>query len=174
MSITDHNPFDERVLATYTSRDKVNQAYVVLRRKLGLADASMQILGPKHSKLSETLEGNSELIGQSMLILHICYASLGLVSGLLLATLLVQYGPPLFNNSPVFTYIALISPGIFIGLFIAGLRSLKPERDPINISIVESAQAGDWALVIDTDSLPVSKNAVVEEIESTGCLDIKK
>ncbi|MFW8591615.1 hypothetical protein ACOI22_12485 [Glaciecola sp. 2405UD65-10] len=169
-----NNTFDERIAATYSSVDKVKQAKAVLARKLGLKDSKIKIIEPTDAATGQKLEGNSRAIGANMLNLHVKYAAIGLGIGLLIALLLVLFGPTLTQSNPTFTFIALISPGIFIGTFYAGLRSLKPEHDIINQQTVAAKQNDYWTLLIDTDNLPVTKEAVCEEIERTDCVEVKE
>jgi len=173
MSAITNNTFDERIIATYASADKAEQAKIVLRRKLGLQDKSIEIISPNDNKTGEKLEGKSKAVGSNMLRLHLKYASIGLIVGLVAAFLLVSFGPTLTQSSPVFTYIALISPGIFIGTFYAGLRSLKPEHDQVNQQAVKAKQEDYWTLLIDTHDTSVSKEALCEEIKETSCVEIK-
>jgi hypothetical protein len=61
----------------------------------------------------------------------------------------------------MFTYIALISPGIFIGLFIAGLLGLRPDRNQIVQTVRHAIRNKQVALII---SLKQSQS--VKELEA--------
>lgn len=169
-----NNTFDDRIAATYSSVDKVKQAKAVLARKLGLKDSKIKIIEPSDTTAGRKLEGNSKAIGTNMLNLHVKYAAIGLGIGLLAALLLVLFGPTITQSNPTFTFIALISPGIFIGTFYAGLRSLKPEHDLINQQAVTAKENDYWTLLIDTENLPVTKKEVCEEIERTDCVEVRE
>ena len=73
----------------------------------------------------------------------------GLAVGLIAAFLLTQFGPALTKQNPLFTYIALISPGLFIGLFIAGLMGLRPDRNEVIQTVRHAVRYGKVALVIN-------------------------
>lgn len=173
MSAITNNMFDDRVIATYASVDKVKQAKIVLKRKLGLTDNKIEIIAPNNGVISQKLEGNSKAIGSNMLKLHVKYATIGLVVGMIAAFLLVKFGPALTQSNPMFTYIALISPGIFIGTFYAGLRSLKQEHDIVNQQAVKAKQEDYWTLMVDTQDTDISKEAICEEIKDTSCVEVK-
>ena len=72
-----------------------------------------------------------------------------LIVGLVAAFLLTQFGLALTQQNPLFTYIALISPGIFIGLFIAGLIGLRPDRNEVIQTVRHAVRYGKVALVIN-------------------------
>ncbi len=74
-----------------------------------------------------------------------------LVVGLVTAFLLTLFGPALTQQNPLFTYVALISPGIFIGLFIAGLIGLRPDRNQVIQTVRHAVRFGKVALVINLE-----------------------
>lgn len=167
------NNLDQRVAATYPSKDKATQAKVILTRKLGLNEKSIKIIEPQDDATGEKLEGSSKSVGRKMLSLHLVYPLVGLIIGMIIAFLLVSYGPLFTQNSPMFTYVALISPGIFIGVFVAGLRSLKPEHDGVNMTTVNAKQNNRWTLLVKTNNANVTKDELCEEIKQTqGVLNI--
>lgn len=168
-----NNMLDDRVAATYKTKDDINQAKLVLTRKLGLRESKVKIIAPNDNMEGAKLEGNSERVGNNMLMSHIRNTLLGFVIGMIIAFLLVQFGPALTQNNPIFTYIALISPSIFIGMFFAGFRSLKPEHDIINQHAVKAQQENYWTLLIETKDMDVTKDAICEEIQQTHCVELK-
>lgn len=168
-----NNTLDDRVAATYKTKDDINQAKLVLTRKLGLRESKVKIIAPNDNMEGAKLEGNSERVGNNMLMSHIRNTLLGFVIGMIIAFLLVQFGPALTQNNPIFTYIALISPSIFIGMFFAGFRSLKPEHDIINQHAVKAQQENYWTLLIETKDMDVTKDAICEEIQQTHFVELK-
>jgi hypothetical protein len=167
------NILDDRVAATYKTQDDIKQAKIVLTRKLGLQDSKIKIIAPSDNMEGVKLEGKSKKVGNNMLMSHVRNTLLGFLLGMAIAFLLVQYGPALAQNNPMFTYIALISPGIFIGMFFAGFRSLKPEHDIINQQAVKAQQENYWTLLVETKDMDISKDAICEEIEHTQCVELK-
>ncbi len=172
MSNITNNLGDSRIAAIYSSQDGVEQAKAIILRKLGLPESKVKIIRPSDEQTSRKLEGKSQPIGKKMLNLHFVYGFYGLLVGMGLAFLLVEFGPDFTTQNPFFTYIALISPGLFIGLFIAGLLSLKPQRDRLNQDVVAHKNNNDWTLVIDTTQTQYSKEDVVSEIEHTRAITI--
>ena len=167
------NMLDHRVAATYKTKDDIKQAKIVLTRKLGLPESKIKIIAPSDDMQGAKLEGKSKKVGNNMLMSHVRNTLLGFLIGMVIAFLLVQYGPALTQNNPMFTYIALISPSIFIGMFFAGFRSLKPEHDIINQHAVKAQQENYWTLLVESKDLDISKEAICEEIEHTHCVEVK-
>ncbi len=165
---------DKRVAAIYLSKEQVLSASAVIRRRLGLPERKVKVISPNESKPERKLEKRSEKVGANMFNLHYFYGALGLVIGMVIAYLLVTFGPVWTQQNPVFTYIALISPGLFVGLFIAGFLSLKPEHDPINQETIEKQDEGKWTLVVDTEDTSCSRDDVVKEMETTEVVEIQK
>lgn len=166
------NPLDDRVTASYSTHDDAKQAKAVLMRKLGLSDTSITLIEPNDTTPSRKLEGKSAPIGKKMLLLHLKYPAIGLLVGMIIAFLLVQFGPAFAQKSPMFTFIALISPGIFIGAFYAGFRSLKPEHDLVNQDVVESTEKNQWSLLIGTEQTDISKEEICEELKHTNYVNM--
>jgi len=164
---------DERIVATYASHDSLAQAKSVLKTKLGLPDSSINIIKPDDKASGDKLEGSPQKIGQKMWHIHLLYSLVGLIVGMICAFILVQFGPSLAQQNPMFTYIALISPGIFIGVFVAGLQSLKPQHDRANMQAVESKKEGLWTLVIDTQKSSISREDIVSEVKHTHYENLK-
>jgi hypothetical protein len=169
-----HTQFDNRILATYSSFDRVFRAKTVLKTKLGLPESSLDLIKPKESDFEGKLEGSPRKIGINLLRTHLLSASVGLAIGMVIAFLLVEFGPAFTRNSPLFTYIAFISPGLFIGVFWAGLRGLKPEHDVINQDAVEARNNAYWTLVVETENVSISKADIVEEIKQTDCSEVTR
>lgn len=165
---------DNRIAVIYHSRDELERAKTIVLKKLGIAEHKIEVIEPLDHGTSEKLEGKSKPIRESIFKLHITFGVLGLIIGMGLAFLLVEFGPAFTATNSMFTYIALISPSLFIGLFIAGLFSLKPQHDQVNMSVVEHKNAKDWILLVDTTGANVTKEDVYQEVEYTPTIAIHK
>ncbi|MBF7073424.1 hypothetical protein ISG33_08450 [Glaciecola sp. MH2013] len=170
MSVVITNAFDHRIAAVYDEREKIEEARSLLKKRFNLDEKNIKILKPNESSVSAKLEGESAAIGKQMISDHFLYAFASFVFGMLVAVLLVGFGPAMFSNNPLFTFVALISPGIFMGVFYAGMRSLKPERDTINQAALKANNENNWTLLIDVEAVNVSKQKIVDEIKQTKAL----
>lgn len=138
-----------QVAAVFASKQKVQEALDVVQDRTSIDASQVEIVEAGDPKMSEKLERNSADIGKSMWSSHLALGSAGVTVGLVVAFLLTQFGPALTQLNPLFTYIALISPGLFIGLFIAGLIGLRPDRNEIIQTVRHAVRYGKVALVIN-------------------------
>lgn len=174
MSDISMNVTDTRIAAVYSSKDAVMQAKAVVMRKLGLSERKIKVIAPHESHVSEKLEGKASKVKSQMWSLHVTWGLLGFVIGMIVAYFLSSSGPMWAQQNVGFTYLALVSPGLFIGLFIGGFLSLKPERDTVNQEVVKGNEENHWTLVVDTDDTPIERNDVLDEIEQTRVESISK
>ena len=138
-----------QVAAVFASKQKVQEALDVVQDRTSIDASQVEIVEAGDPKMSEKLEQNSADIGKSMWSSHLALGSTGVAVGLVVAFLLTQFGPALTQLNPLFTYIALISPGLFIGLFIAGLIGLRPDRNEVIQTVRHAVRYGKVALVIN-------------------------
>jgi len=134
----------------------------------------IKVIAPKENNVSEKLEGKASKVKSEMWSLHVICGLLGFIGGMVLAYYLTTFGPQWAQQNTGFTYLALVSPGLFIGLFIGGFLSLKPERDTVNQEVVKGNEDRNWTLIVDTENTPLERNDVLEEIEQTRVESITK
>lgn len=70
------------------------------------------------------LEGESKELGKMMWYLYFIFGGVGLLIGMIVVYVLVEFGFVFMQNNLLFIYIVMVSLGIFIGLFVVGLLSL--------------------------------------------------
>lgn len=140
-----------QVAAVFPSKRKVQEVLEIVQEETSVEASQIEIIEAGDPNMSEKLERNSASIGKSMWSSHLLLGSVGLVVGLVTAFLLTLFGPALTQQNPLFTYIALISPGIFIGLFIAGLIGLRPDRNQVIQTVRHAVRFGKVALVINLE-----------------------
>lgn len=138
-----------QVAAVFPSKRKVQEVLEIVQEETSVEASQIEIIEAGDPNMSEKLERNSASIGKSMWSSHLLLGSVGLVVGLVTAFLLTLFGPALTQQNPLFTYVALISPGIFIGLFIAGLIGLRPDRNQVIQTVRHAVRFGKVALVIN-------------------------
>ena len=140
-----------QVAAVFPSKRKVQEVLEIVQEETSVEASQIEIIEAADPNMSEKLERNSASIGKSMWSSHLLLGSVGLVVGLVTAFLLTLFGPALTQQNPLFTYVALISPGIFIGLFIAGLIGLRPDRNQVIQTVRHAVRFGKVALVINLE-----------------------
>lgn len=140
-----------QVAAVFDSEYKALNTIESLREDVGLSDNQYALIQPMDEAFNEKLEIESSKLGHRMWHSHLILGFSGLIMGMVVAFLLVSFGPELTRNNPIFTYIALISPGLFIGLFAAGLLGLRPDRTQIIEAVRNAVKRDRFALVINVN-----------------------
>ncbi len=138
-----------QIAAIYDTAEEARLSADELNHDTDIGPQQIVVINPDDTHYSEKLEGSSRKIGKSMWNSHLFLGGVGLIAGLVAAFLLVTFGPALTQQNPVFTYIALVSPGIFIGLFAAGLFSLRPDRTEIIDTVRHAIKTHHYALVVN-------------------------
>lgn len=138
-----------QVAAIFDTTDEARIALKRVEEGTNVASHQSELIEPSDPKLSEKLEQKSSLIANTLWTSHLALSGIGFAIGMIAAFLLTQYGPALTQQNPLFTYIALISPGTFIGMFVAGLIALRPDRNEIVLNVSEAARNGKSALIIN-------------------------
>lgn len=138
-----------QVAAIFSSNQKVQEVIQIVTDNTNIEGSQIEVIEASDPNMSKKLERNSESIGKSMWTSHLLLGSVGLAVGLITAFLLTQFGPDLTKQNPLFTYIALISPGLFIGLFVAGLIGLRPDRNEVVQTVRHAVRYGKVALIIN-------------------------
>lgn len=164
-----------QVAAIFENKSKAQQTVEKLTSKTEIDAQQVAFIDASDKQVSEKLEEESDAIGKRMWHSHLAMGSVGILMGLIFAFLLVNYGPDLTQRNPLFTYIALISPGLFTGLFIAGLVGLRPDRSEIIQTVRHAIRRNEVAVVINlkkqqsvskvSSFLNAYSNTVVEAIQ---------
>lgn len=120
---------------------------------------NIELLEPRDRSFEEKVEPEDKGIALTLARSHIILGAAGLLAGLLVSTLLVTVGPQLARANPLFTFIPLALIGVFLGLLLAGLISLRPDHDRLINKSRKSARAGRWSVVVHTASTEEKQRA---------------
>ncbi|WP_395339189.1 hypothetical protein PN836_013870 [Ningiella sp. W23] len=158
---------DNRIAAIYPNQKAVLNAKTIIEREIPQTNGAVKVIAPKSDTATVTTKVKSEKIAGNIMFLHFAYGSIGLAIGLLLGAILVNFGPQFTQLNPTFTYIAMLSPGLFIGLFLSGLLSLKPQKDAVNMGVANAAKNKQWALYLELADVENDKKEIVDVLEQT-------
>ena len=143
---------DLRVGAAVNDKQSAERLEEALLEKNLAEQKHIKIMDPNDKNADAQLKQHREKeIGSNMLNWHLYLGSMGVVIGFLVAGALVSYGPA-FTQANYLTFIALLSLGLFLGLFASGLISLRPDKDAFNQSMTSSIAKGKWAIIIKPNS----------------------
>ncbi|MDO6568094.1 hypothetical protein Q4561_13555 [Alteromonas sp. 1_MG-2023] len=143
-------PTDQiQVAAIFEDKLSAKQTIQQLANSTNVSTDQVSFIDASDTQISQKLEQESKHIGKNLWHSHLMLGGIGLLVGILAAFLLVSFGPELTQQNPLFTYIALISPGIFTGLFVAGLVGLRPDRSEIVQAVRHAIRRNHVAVVIN-------------------------
>ncbi|WP_137167091.1 DUF368 domain-containing protein [Salinimonas lutimaris] len=146
-SLLDHSA--TQIAAVYDNEQDVQESVNELTAVADVGQHQITVINPSDMDFSEKLEQDSQKLSSRMWYSHIISGAAGLAVGLIVAWVLVSVGPALTQNNPLFTFIAMISPGVFIGLFMAGLFNLRPDRTEIIDMVRHAIRRKHFAVVVN-------------------------
>lgn len=138
-----------QLASIFAEQDKAKYTISEVIRHTPVAPEQITVISPNDPDFNRKLEGESKELGKMMWYSHLILGGAGLFIGMIVAYVLVEFGPALTQNNPLFTYIAMISPGIFIGLFVAGLLSLRPDRTEVIDVVREAVRNKHYAVIVN-------------------------
>lgn len=137
-----------RVGAVFVSGQAVRRAAREIDERITGEPVQVRVLRPDDPRESSKLEPESPRIAATLVRTHLVFGLLGGVLGAVLAGVLIAAGPVLFAASPWASVAVLAAFGAVAGLLLAGLASLRPDRDRLTMKLEEAVRAGRWGLVV--------------------------
>ncbi|AXR06448.1 hypothetical protein [Salinimonas sediminis] len=138
-----------QIAAVFETEQDARESVSALTTTAHIDAQQITLIDPQDSDFGRKIEDDSNKLGKHMWRAHLWLGAFGLALGLAVAWALVNFGPQLTQNNPLFTYIAMISPGIFVGLFVAGLISLRPDRSEIIDTVRHALRRKHYAVVVN-------------------------
>lgn len=139
-----------RVAAIYNNEAAAKAA----KQKLidnGISPGTINIVRPDDSNLSKKIEPESQGIYKTLVKSHGWLGLIGIVVGIVIATILVLVGPEMTRSNPLYTYFVFIFFGVIYGMMMAGGISLRPDHDPLITKTVEASHEHQWTVIVQTD-----------------------
>jgi hypothetical protein len=161
--------FGERslTLVAATFSDQATAAEAATELRADMPQVEVDLVRPREADLARKMEPESAGIWRTAVRSHLALGPAGLVLGVVAAALLVALGWPAAASSPVFTMLFLATLGLFAGLMLAGLLTLRPDRSRVTQSIRSRSRSGQWAVVAHPKS-PAQSELVVDRLEKSG------
>ena len=139
--------FSHTVSAQYDSQSSADQAVQRLIHKAQLAPHQIDVVQPHDPHMGHKVEPDDKGIARTLVKSHAVLGLGGLVLGLVLAAVLVLFGPPVTRSSPLMTFIALGFICPIFGLIIAGAVSLRPDHDLLLEKTRTATDEGRWTVI---------------------------
>lgn len=140
--------FHSKVAGIFNDEMTANSAKETLIDYGHFTERHINIIEPNDDNAGHKIEPETQAIGDVLGRSHFICGSMGLLAGLLLASLLSSIGPLFAQFSPLLTHLALGIIGTFVGLLIAGVIALRPDHDPLINDAIEATQQNKWALIV--------------------------
>lgn len=145
------NLFGERsltlVAALFDNGTAAARAAGSLQRQQRGERCPVLVVEPHDPRLGRKLEPESRGIWQTLLRSHGKLGAAGLVVGAAVGALLVASGWAAAEASPGMTVGVAALYGLFAGLLLAGLLTLRPDRGRVISSVRDATAHGRWAVV---------------------------
>lgn len=139
-----------RVAAVYGDEASAHAA----KQKLidnGISPSLINVVKPDDSAISKKIEPDSQGIAKTIVKSHGWLGLIGVIAGILIATILVFSGPEMTQSSPLFTYLVFIFFGLLFGMMLAGMISIRPDHDPLITKTIEASHEHHWTVTVQTE-----------------------
>jgi hypothetical protein len=154
-------------LVAATFSDQATAAEAATELRADLPQVEVDLVRPRDADFARKMEPESTGIWRTAIRSHLLLGPAGLLVGALAAATLVGLGWPAAASSPMFTFLFLATLGLFAGLMLAGLLTLRPDRSRVTLSIRRRSRTGQWAVVAHPRS-PAQSDWVVDRLQKAG------
>jgi hypothetical protein len=153
------------VAATFT--DRVTATEVATELRADMPHVEVDLVRPMDADFARRVEPEPAATWLTAIRSHLLLAPAGLLLGALAATTLVARGWPAAASSPMFALLFLATLGLFAGLMLAGLLTLRPDRSRVTRSDKSRNRRGQWAVLAHPRS-PAQSERVVDRLQKAG------
>jgi hypothetical protein len=164
--------FGERslTLVAATFADGMSAAGAATELRADMPQTEVNLVRPGDAGFARKMEPESQGIWRTAIRSHLALAPAGLASGAAVAATLVAFGWPAAASSPMLATLFFATLGLFAGLMLAGLLTLRPDRSRVTLSIRRRSRAGKWAVVAHPTSREQSERAVARLRKAGGAV----
>jgi hypothetical protein len=162
--------FAERssTLVAATFRDRAAAVDAASALQAHMPQAEVDLVRPQDKDFARKMEPDSQGIWRTAIRSHVVLGLIGMGLGAACAATLVGVGWPAAVESPVLAALFLSNLGLFAGLMLAGLLTLRPDRGRVTLAIRRRNRAGQWAVVAHSTSPAQLERAVLSLQKSGG------
>jgi hypothetical protein len=153
------------VAATFSDRMAAADAASALRANMPQTEVA--VVRPHDKGFARKVEPDPQGIWRTAIRSHLALGLIGLGLGAAVAATLVGVGWPAAAGSPLLATLFLSILGLFAGLMLAGLLTLRPDRGKVTMAIRRRNRAGQWAVVAHPTS-PAQSEWAVRSLRKSG------
>lgn len=154
-------------LVAATFSDQAKAADVATELRADMPQVEVDLVRPRDADFARKMEPEPTGIVRTAVRSHSVLGPAGLLVGALAAATLVTLGWRAAVSSPMLTTLFLATLGLFAGLMLAGLFTLRPDRSRVTLSIRRRNREGQWAVVAHPRS-PAQSDWVVDRLRKAG------
>ena len=154
-------------LVADTFSDQATAAGAATELRADMPQVEVDLVRPRDADFARKMEPESTGIWRTAIRSHLMLGPAGFLLGALASATLVALGWPAAVTSPMLTTLFLATLGLFAGLMLAGLVTLRPDRSRVTLSIRRRNRAGQWAVVAHPRS-PAQSDWVVDRLRKAG------
>jgi hypothetical protein len=162
--------FGERslTLVAATFHDRIAAVDAASALRTDLPRTAVDVVRPRDDDIARKMEPDSRGIWRTAIRSHVVLGMIGLALGASTAITLVRAGWPAAAASPLLATLFLSVLGLFAGLMVAGLLTLRPDRSRVTLAVRRRNRAGEWAVIAHPTSTEQSERAVLSLRKSGG------
>ena len=160
-----------KVAAVFNNEAEARAAREELMNDGNFNAKAVNIVTPGDGNLSKKIQPESKGIAGTIIKSHGILGVVGLLAGLIAASILIAAGPTFTQSSPPLTYFALGFVGLLIGMMIAGAITLRPDHDPLTNKTINASQQHQWTVIVQTndrDSNQLAKQILQNKAQSVS------
>ncbi|MDX1693937.1 MAG: hypothetical protein R3208_09240, partial [Ketobacteraceae bacterium] len=118
----------------------------------GFQPGQIEIIAPDTDQMGDKLEPEQNNIARTAARAHLIFGGLGVVGSIVVAGLLIAYGPAFASANPGFTLMASAIIGLFVGLIAGGVVSLRPDHDRFLMKVLTAKAKNHWTVVVHAEN----------------------
>ena len=141
-----------KVAAVFSNEAEARAAREELINDGNFDAEAINIVTPGDDHLSKKIQPESKGIAGTIIKSHGILGVVGLLAGLIAASILIAAGPTFTQSSPLATYFAMGFVGLLIGMMVAGAITLRPDHDPLTNETIKASQQNQWTVIVQTDA----------------------
>ncbi len=148
-----------KVEAIFAARQEAEQAVKYLISETGIPLQHVQVIDGADPSYEKKLEPEPQLIRRTLWRTHGVLGLAGIILGLLLGLGLAIAGVGAVVANPALAIATLAFFGAMLGLIAAGVMSLKPQHDAVNMDAVQNLNEGKVLVLVMAEASEEAKRA---------------
>lgn len=139
--------FPSKVVASFETSSDAKRAATRLSHADEVETGQILIIAPGDNAADSKLQPEARAIENSFIRKHLKYGIAGLLAGVFLSTLAVNWGPDIFTASPLLTSIAVTWVTFLSSLMLAGALTLRMDHDLVFNHAQRASDQGKYVVV---------------------------